>query len=79
MRNSKLKPEFSPLTLRQECPTTVSDERAASTFTKAMLLLQRITGALLGGVGVTVLIGNLLISSTLLVRGPAFIIGLLAK
>lgn len=79
MRDLKLKPEFSLITMRQDSLTRVSDEETASTFTKSMLLLKRITGVMLGGIGVTVLIGNLLISALLLFGEPAFILSLLTK
>ncbi|HEX8847749.1 MAG TPA: hypothetical protein VF791_24120 [Pyrinomonadaceae bacterium] len=35
-------------------------------------LLERLAGALLGGVGVGVLVGNVLVCLVLLVLGPAF-------
>jgi hypothetical protein len=79
MRDLKLKPEFSLITMRQESLTRMSDGETASTFTKSMLLLRRITGTMLGGIGVTVLIGNLVISALLLFGEPAFILRLLAK
>jgi hypothetical protein len=79
MRDLKLKPEFSLITMRQESLTRLSDGETASTVTKSMLLLRRITGTMLGGIGVTVLIGNLVISALLLFGEPAFILRLLAK
>ena len=79
MRNLILKPEFSLLTISREDPANGGDASTTSALTKALLLVRRITGVFLGGVGVTVVIGNLLISGSLLVRGPEFVIELLAK
>lgn len=79
MRNLIFKPEFSLLTISREDPANGGDASTTSALTKALLLVRRITGGFLGGVGITVMIGNLLISGCLLVRGPEFVIELLAK
>jgi hypothetical protein len=94
MRDSKLKPEFSRtiralrqpsetakslLPKHQEGLTFLSDVRVASLVTEPMLLLEKFTGAMLGGTAVTVLIGNLLICVYTLLLGPTSIIGLMVQ
>ena len=69
-----LKPECSLVTLGTETMSSTPSGLGA-----AMLLLNRITGAILGGVGVMVLIANVLIGCVLLLMGPDFTLGLLTK
>lgn len=66
-------------TKRQQQLTLQSDGSDVPIFTKPLLLLGKLTGALLGGVGVTALIGNLLICGAMLLLGPAFLNELLAQ
>jgi hypothetical protein len=44
-----------------------------------MLLVEKLTGAILGGTAVTVLVGNILICVFMLLLGPTFIVELLAR
>ncbi len=77
MSDLRHKRNLSLLTIRPVDPVEKSNGPAAFAFTNAVLLVKEITGTLLSGVGVTVVIGNLLIASAVLLRGPAFVIGLL--
>lgn len=79
MTNLELKPAFSLLAVSRDNPANEGDGSTAFALTKALLLVKRITGGFLGGVGVTVVIGNFLICCSLLLRGPEFVIELLAK
>lgn len=94
MRTLKLKSEFSGttrtrrqpsekvqslLTKRQPPPTFQSDVGTAPTFVKPLLLLGKLTGALLGGIGVTTLIVNFLICGAMLLLGPAFLNEILSQ
>jgi hypothetical protein len=72
MRKLKLKPEFSGTVQTLWQPS-------GSAQTKPMLLVERVTGSMLVGIAVTVLIGNPLIGGSVLLRGPAFVLELLAK
>lgn len=44
--------------------------------TKLMHLLEKLTGALLGGVGMGALIGNVLVCLSMMLLGPAYILGI---
>jgi hypothetical protein len=72
MRKLKLKPEFSGTVQTLWQPSWAAQ-------TKPMLLVERLTGAMLVGIAVAVLIGNALIGFSLLFRGPAFILEVLAR
>ena len=93
MRVLKLKPEFpaSVLTLQQapeivrplpagcqEGLASPEDGGAPPTLVQLLLLLERLTGAILGMIGVTAMIGSLTVCGSLLLSGPAFVIELLA-
>ena len=69
-----LKPEFSLFTMQPETPATSSFGLG-----EAMLLLNRITGAILGSIGVMVLVANVLLGCMLLTLGPDFTIELLVQ
>ncbi|HZI46362.1 MAG TPA: hypothetical protein VFD75_01115 [Pyrinomonadaceae bacterium] len=69
-----LKPEYSVFTMRGEMMST-----SPSGLGKAMLLLNRITGAILASIGVTVLFANVLLGCVSLLFGPDFPIQLLAQ
>jgi len=69
-----LKPDCSLSTTR---PDTMF--LSPSGLGRAMLLLNHITGAVLGGIGVMVLVANVLLGCVLLILGPDFTIGLLAQ
>jgi hypothetical protein len=94
MQDIKLNPDFSGRvrTLRQSPEAAqpspadrqmtlarpVEDE-AVRPAAKLMLLVEKLTGAMLSGTAVTMLVGNLLICVFMLMLGPGFIIELLAK
>ena len=67
-----------PLLSEQEQGLTETGE-AASLVTKPVLLLERLTGAVLGGAATTALVGNVLVCIAMLLLGPAFIIEMLVK
>ena len=75
MASEILKRECSFLTMR---PETVNHSNP-STLASILLFLNRMTGAMLGGIGVMVLVANVLISSALLLGGPGFVIEFLAQ
>jgi hypothetical protein len=79
MTNLELKSNTSLLTERSDCLAHVDKAFLTTRIAEAMLVLKELTGILLAIVGVIVLIGNLLIGTTLLLRGPTFVIELLAK
>ena len=68
-----LKPEYSVFTMRTEMMST-----SPSGFGKAMLLVNRIAGAMLGSIGVMVLLANVLLGCMTLLLGTGFTIQLLA-
>gem|GEM_PF-5074230 len=78
MTNLELKSKDSTLFARWAGPADY-EIPVAPMLADAMLFLEGFTGAMLAAVGVTVLVGNLLISSALLIRGPAYVIELLTK
>jgi hypothetical protein len=53
--------------------------REAPVAAKLMLLLEKFTGAILGGAAVTLMIGNPLICVALMLLGPSVVLELLAK
>jgi len=69
-----LKPEFSLFTIGTETMST-----SPSGLGKAMLLLNRITGAILGSIGVMVLFANVLLGCISLFLGPDSAIKLLVQ
>jgi hypothetical protein len=89
MTRRNFKPKFqgiagqSPETTRPSCATHEGRRgragRAgdASGFISLMRLLQRLLGATLSGIAVSMQIGNVLICASMLLLGPAFILGLL--
>jgi hypothetical protein len=94
MRELNFKPEISGLvrTPRQLSETaqsllTTGQERLTylgyvgetRLANRPVLLLEKLTGAMLGGAAVTLMIGNLLICVSLLLLGPGVILELLAK
>jgi hypothetical protein len=93
MNNLKFKPEISVLvrTPRQQLeairPSLLRHQESMMHFkagsppmlTKPILLLEKLTGAMLGGIGVTALVGTILICGCMLILGPAFILELLTK
>jgi hypothetical protein len=94
MREQKLKPESSGsgrtlgrpseaaqslLTKRQELMTFPNNGAAAPLFTKPMLLVEKLAGAMLGGIGVTALVGTLFVCACMLLTGPGFVTELLPK
>ena len=78
MASQILKPECSFFTMRPETVMNVRDP-SPSGLTWAMLLLKRATGATLGGIGITILVANILIGCALLIGGPDFVLEFLAK
>lgn len=76
MASQILKPDCSFLTMR---PETVMTDPSPSTIARLMLFMNRTTGAILAGIGVMVLVANVLIGCGLLFSGPEFIIEFLAQ
>ena len=76
MRNLKLKPETSGIARVLRWASETAWLSAARLFTGAILSLGKLAGVMLGGIGVTALIGNLLICGALLLLGPTFVINL---
>jgi hypothetical protein len=58
---------------------TQNNLRAALSATKPVLLLEKITGTILGGAAVTLMVGNVLVCVSMLLLGPQFVIELLAQ
>jgi hypothetical protein len=50
------------------------DTLEGGTMIRLLHLLERLIGALLGGVGMGVMVGNVLVCLVLLVLGPAFVV-----
>ena len=75
MASQILKPETF-VTMRPE--REMADE-SPSTLANIMLFLNRTTGAVLGGIGVMVLVANVVTSCALLLGGPGFVIEFLAQ
>lgn len=69
----------SSLTGRKERLTGLSAVSEAPLVTKPILLLEKFTGAVLGGAAATLLIGNFLICVTLMLLGPGAVLELLPK
>lgn len=78
MASQLLKPEYSFFTLRPET-VMIGRDRSPPGLSRALLLLEHATGAMLGGVGVTILVANVLIGCALLIRGPDFVLEFLTK
>jgi len=78
MASQILKPECSFFTLRPET-VMIGRDPSPSGLSRALLLLNRATGAILGGVGLTVLVANVLIGCALLIGGADFVLELLGK
>lgn len=76
MASQILKPDCSFATMRS---VTVITDPSLSTLARIMLFTNRTTGALLGGIGVTVLVANVVISCALLLGGPGVVIELLPE
>jgi|GEM_PF-4800278 len=76
MRSLILKPEFSLFTMRPQAGDRSDD---SSILNKALLLLSRSAATLLAGIGVAVLLGNVLLGCGLLLQGPESIIEFLAQ
>ncbi|HEX3250519.1 MAG TPA: hypothetical protein VHS05_13905 [Pyrinomonadaceae bacterium] len=74
---------MASLILKPECSFFTIGTAAVSTspsgLGKAMLLLSKITGAMLAGIGVMVLFANVLLGSMSLLVGPDFAIRLLVQ
>jgi predicted lipid-binding transport protein (Tim44 family) len=69
----------SLLTINQERLTYLSNVSEAPPATRPVLLLEKFTGAMLGGAAVTLMTGNLLVCVTMMLFGPGVIFELLAK
>ena len=63
---------LEPLTRSEQRLAFLSDFQTVSSTTP-MLLVERITGTVLGGIGVFTLIANSLICGSLLFQGPSFV------
>jgi hypothetical protein len=89
MRNQKLKPQLSgvaralwqairaALSTLKGWLTYLDEVKAAPVVTQPALLLEKLTGVVLGGIAVSVQIGNVLVCVSILLLGPAFVLGLL--
>jgi hypothetical protein len=62
-----------------ELPGYANHARSARRFTNLLVALQKLSGFTLSGIGVSILIGNLLICAALLLLGPAVILDLLSR
>jgi hypothetical protein len=60
-------------------PETMMTDPSPSTIARIMLFINRTTGAMLAGIGVMVLVANVLIGCGLLFGGPELIIEFLAQ
>lgn len=76
MASQILKPDCSFLTMQ---PETVMTDPSPSIIARIMLFMSRTTGAMLAGIGVIVLVANVLIGCGLLFGGPEFIIEFLTQ
>jgi hypothetical protein len=75
MTDLTVKPEFSLFKMLPETANESSEEPSA--LSNALRLLSRIAGTVLAGIGVAVLLGNVLVGAGLLLQGPAFALELL--
>jgi hypothetical protein len=48
-------------------------------FSRLLHFLRQLSGALLGGIGISIQVGNILICIFLLMLGPAFVVDLFAQ
>jgi len=78
MASQILKPEYSFFTLRPET-IMIGRDLNPDGLSRALLLLKHATGAMLGGLGVTILFANVLIGCALLIGGPDFVLEFLTK
>ena len=73
-----LKPECSFFTMRPEMVMNVCDPSPSGPIW-AMLLLKRVAGTMMVGIGMTILVANVLIGFALLIGGWDFVLEFLAK
>jgi hypothetical protein len=89
MRNLKLKPQLSgvaralwqasraALSTYKRWLAYLEEVKTAPMVTQVAVLLEKLTGVVLGGIAVSVQIGNVLVCVSVLMLGPAFVLGLL--